>query len=39
LLAFVARMYRVYRQIVERSTVFQKYFGKLSKNVREWVVA
>jgi hypothetical protein len=34
-LAFVARMYRVYRQIVERSTVFRKYFGKLSKNVRE----
>jgi len=28
-------MYRVYRQIVERSTVFRKYFGKLSKNVRE----
>jgi hypothetical protein len=28
-------MYRVYRQIDERSTVFQKYFGKLSKNVRK----
>jgi hypothetical protein len=34
-LAFVARMYRVYRQFVERSTIFRKYFGKLSKNVRE----
>jgi len=30
-LAFVARMYRVYRQIVDTSTVLQKYFGKLSK--------
>jgi hypothetical protein len=28
-------MYGVYRQFVERSTVFLKYFGKLSKNVRE----
>jgi hypothetical protein len=28
-------MYRVYRQIVDASTVFLKYFGKLSKNVRE----
>ena len=28
-------MYLWYRQIVERSTVLQKYFGKLSKNVRE----
>jgi len=27
-------MYRVYRQIVDASTVFQKYFGRLSKNVR-----
>jgi len=34
-LAFVARMYRVYRQIVDTSTVLQNYFGKLSKNVRE----
>jgi hypothetical protein len=28
-------MYRVYRQIVDAATVFPKYFGKLSKNIRE----
>ena len=28
-------MYPCYRQIDERSTVLQNYFGKLSKNVRE----
>jgi hypothetical protein len=38
-LAFVARMHRVYRQIVDASTTLWKVFGKLSKNVREWVVA
>jgi len=30
-LAFVARMYRVYRQIVDASTTLWKVFGKLSK--------
>ena len=35
LLVVVTRMHLWYRQIVERSTVLQKYFGKLSKNVRE----
>jgi len=34
-LAFVARMYRYYRQFVERSTIFRKYFGKLSKIIPE----
>jgi len=37
-LAFVARMYRVYRQIVDTSTVLQKYFGKLSKLFRNQIV-
>jgi len=37
-LAFVARMYRVYRQSVERSTVLQKQFGKLSKSFRDQII-
>ena len=34
-LVVVTRMYPCYRQIDERSTVFQNYFGKLSKSFRE----
>ena len=31
-------MYRVYRQFVERSTIFRKYFGKLSKSFRNQII-
>ena len=37
-LAFVARMYRVYRQIVERSTTLWKVFGILSKSFRDQII-
>jgi len=38
-LVFVTRVHAIYRQIVEKSTTFCKYFGRLSKSFRDQVVS
>jgi len=37
-LVFVTRVHAIYRQIVEKSTTFCKYFGRLSKLFRNQIV-
>jgi len=37
-LVFVTRVHAIYRQIVEKSTTFCKYFGRLSKSFRNQIV-